>query len=661
MMLAGLADQPSKIERLFSKNFMACLLNQAATEDRYLHRAAVKALKALEATVSQKPQILAPVLRNILGNNGAYSFDQRTNTKTADKLFHNINKENEKDIIKIIQTPLGTLAQRESADGQNTLRTYADYLSKVLNASARTDGEKKGANTSAAFAFALQELGKLAYSQPQEIPAALLTEQIRGLCRSRLETSFAKLLRSSDDFGIFCRAIAAIDATAIAADDQIKDAMKQALAQMNKLQKSKGKSEVEKSLTQGLALLHAVSIFQLYNEDPDAMEVLQDLAQFSERMGSSKTKGDQETAGSSELLVEILLSMVARPSSLMRQVSQQVFEAFTSQISAEGLELLIAPLASGESAKGQQELFHTEEEDEMNIDENEDESASDVEDVDEASDLELDSDVEFVGMAEDGEEEDDDSDSDDDDDESEGNEDNKKSAGKQEPVDLNELIGDILKSHALDKDKDAASSEDDMDMSDSEMLALDAKLVDVLRPHVKPSVDSKKKKKDAKQSVINFKYRVLDLLDIYVKNEALNPLGLDLLAPLLRLMRTTSAKPLARQACEIILNYQKALKKARSNKEAVKGSSVSEDLLPVLAEIHDEASKDQSHAYAKAASAASLVVASLMFAVDRTSITQVVVVYAKTQSEWVLGNAKLQASFFTEWNNWCQNQASQAA
>jgi len=54
-------------------------------------------------------------------------------------------------------------------------------------------------------------------------------------------------------------------------------------------------------------------------------------------------------------------------------------------------------------------------------------------------------------------------------------------------------------------------------------------------------------------------------------------------------------------------------------------------------------------------------VASLMFAVDRTSITQVVVVYAKTQSEWVLGNAKLQASFFTEWNNWCQNQASQAA
>jgi DNA polymerase phi len=178
---------------------------------------------------------------------------------------------------------------------------------------------------------------------------------------------------------------------------------------------------------------------------------------------------------------------------------------------------------------------------------------------------------------------------------------------------------------------------------------------------VKPSVDSKKKKKDAKQSVINFKYRVLDLLDIYVKNEALNPLGLDLLAPLLRLMRTTSAKPLAHQACEIILNYQKALKKARSNKEAVKGSSVSEDLLPVLAEIHDEASKDQSHAYAKAASAASLVVASLMFAVDRTSITQVVVVYAKTQSEWVLGNAKLQASFFTEWNNWCQNQASQAA
>jgi DNA polymerase phi len=46
--------------------------------------------------------------------------------------------------------------------------------------------------------------------------------------------------------------------------------------------------------------------------------------------------------------------------------------------------------------------------------------------------------------------------------------------------------------------------------------------------------------------------------------------------------------------------------------------------------------------------------------VDRAAVRQVAAVYAKTQSEWVLGEVKLQSSFFTDWNNWCQNQASQA-
>lgn len=647
-MLAGLADQPSKLEALFSKNFMICLMNQAAIEDRYLHRAATKALKALEGTVASKPDTLVPILSNLLGGHGTYAFDQKTNTKTVDKLLQHLSSDNEKEILLIVQQPIASLGVGEASDTRIVLKAFIDYVSRILDSSVKVEG-------ATSFSIALKELGKIAYSHHQDVPMELLTEQIRGLCRSRLETCFAKLLRSSNNFELFCGAVASIDAPSIAKDDAIKDAMEQALARMRNLLKRKSKEEAEKALNQGLALLHAVSIFQLYNEDADAMEVLQDLSQFSDRVKGGKLDGSKG-AGSSELLVEILLSMVSRPSSLMRQVSQQVFEAFTSQISAEGLELLTDPLASGESAEGQQQLFHTE--DDMDIDEEGDSSSGDGDDPD-ASDFELDSDVEFVGMA--GEENEAEADSDDEEDDEDDEGDEETSNEKQEPIDLNELVGSILKSHGLDKDKDADSSEDDGNMSDSEMLALDEQLAKVLKPHVKASNDSKKQKKDAKQSVLNFKYRILDLLDIYVKNEALNPLALALLPPLLSLMRTTTTKPLASQACEIILNYQKILKKARSNKETVKGSPTPETLLPVLVEIHEEASKDQAHAYAKAASAASLVVGSLMFVIDKAAIRQVAAVYAKTQSEWVMGDVKLQPSFFTDWNNWCQSQANNQA
>ena len=449
----------------------------------------------------------------------------------------------------------------------------------------------------------------------------------------------------------------------------IKEAMDDALARMKKLLKRKSKSKDDQSLAQGLAMLHAISIFQLYNEDPDAMEVLNDLAQFYERLKSGSV-GDK-SEGSSELLVEILLSMVARPSSLMRQVSQQVFDAFTSQISAEGLELLTDPLASGESTKGQKELFNTED-DAMDVDADEDGSSDDANSVEEVSDVEIDSDVEFVGLAgDDDDESGGDDDEDDDDDEEDGDEDSEGGdARKQEPIDLDELVGSILKSHRLDKDADAVESASDGDMSDSEMLALDEKLAEVFKQRVKAHPDnSKKQKKDAKQSVVNFKHRILDLLDIYVRNEALNPLAFSLLVPLLGLMRTTSTKPLASRACEIILSFQRGLRKARAGRDGAgageekaraQAQPAADDLLPLLVEVHDEAGKDNSHAYAKAASAASLIVASAMFAADKDAIRQIAAVYAKTQSGWVLGEVRLQTSFFADWNNWCQNQASQA-
>ncbi|GJN68354.1 DNA-directed DNA polymerase [Purpureocillium lilacinum] len=669
-LLEALVGQHDKLQCLFTKNFMTCLINQAAKEDRYLHRAAIKALRAIENVVSQHPDTLAIILGSLLGKNGAYNFDQRTSTKTVDKLLQNINPDNAEDSLVVIRLPLATLKKKEGDEATAILRVYADYLAKVLNAFASSSAEASSdSKHGSSFGPVLQELSALAYSTPESVPEDALTDQIRELCRSRIESSLARLTRNADDFSVFCNAIASIDPASRNMAGDIKEAMDDALARMKKLLKRKSKSKDDQSLAQGLAMLHAISIFQLYNEDPDAMEVLNDLAQFYERLKSGSV-GDK-SEGSSELLVEILLSMVARPSSLMRQVSQQVFDAFTSQISAEGLELLTDPLASGESTKGQKELFNTED-DAMDVDADEDGSSDDANSVEEVSDVEIDSDVEFVGLAgDDDDESGGDGDEDDDDDEEDGDEDSEGGdARKQEPIDLDELVGSILKSHRLDKDADAVESASDGDMSDSEMLALDEKLAEVFKQRVKAHPDnSKKQKKDAKQSVVNFKHRILDLLDIYVRNEALNPLAFSLLVPLLGLMRTTSTKPLASRACEIILSFQRGLRKARAGRDGAgageekaraQAQPAADDLLPLLVEVHDEAGKDNSHAYAKAASAASLIVASAMFAADKDAIRQIAAVYAKTQSGWVLGEVRLQTSFFADWNNWCQNQTSQA-
>ncbi|KAM3543293.1 hypothetical protein ARSEF1564_003823 [Beauveria bassiana] len=676
-MLEGLADQKSKVNKLFSKNLLNCLMNQAAKEDRYLHRAAVKALKAIENTVAAHPKSLTTVLRNLLTGNGVYTFDQRTSSKTIDRLLQNSGTISEKKILEVLQLPISSLASQEETEAKSTLRSYVEYLSKALNASASTGSEKSNGKDS--FGIYLQELSRLAYSQPENIPSELLTEQIRELCRSRLESSLSKLTRRADDFSGLCNAVGAIDPSSVDMEDDIKAAVDDALKRMRSLLKRKSKTEAAKSVNEALATLHAISVFQLYNGDPDAMESLRDLAQYDDKL----KKGDK-TEGDSELLVEILLSMVARPSSLMRQVSQQVFEAFSSHITAGGLQLLTDPLASNESAQGQKELFNTED-DAMLIDGDGSEVENDdnVVDLDDASDVEIGSDVEFVNLDDKEDASDDDSDdSDDDDDDDDDDED--QDDEQEGPVDLDELCASILKSHRLDKDADAASSDSDGDMSDSEMMQLDDKLAEVFKHRVKAKPDSKKDKKDAKQSVVQFKHRILDLVDMYVRAEGprANPLAYALLTPLLLLVRTTTTKPLASRACEIILNYQKALKKARSNvkttaaaeekkkktKKKQNGNNGGDDdvdeenevLLPLLTEIHEAAGQDNAHAYSKAASAASLIVAGSMLAANRENIRHIAAVYAQTQSRWVLGEARLQTSFFADWNNWCQNHAAHA-
>jgi DNA polymerase phi len=646
-MLEGLFDFPAHVEALFSKNLTLCLMNQASKEDRYLHRAATKALKAIESTTSAHPSTIIPILKGLLGENGAYNFDQRTNTKTVDQILQNVSGETGEEILKIIRSPLGTIAKQDTKKASSTLRVYVDYLSKILNASASpTSGEFQ----ETVFSAALQELSQLAYSQPKNIPADTLTEGVRELCRTRLESSFAKVSRRTEDYGSLCLAVSSIDPDSVAMTEEIKTAVQEALLRMQKLLRRKAVDESEKSLFQSIAMLHAVSIFRLYNEDPDAMEVLNDLAQCSDRL--KKGKSAETEAGTSEIILEILLSMVVRPSSLMRQVTQQVFGAFTPQISAAGLELLTGPLTSGENTKGQKELFSTGE-DEMEVDEDEDEDEEGKDaDEEDNSDIEIDSDVEFIDIKEaneeSGEEEDDE------------DEDGDKSKGEfDRPEDLDNELEKILKSHRLDKDVNAESSESEGDMSDSEMFAIDKQLAAAIKPRIQDrSNDSKKQKKEAKQSVLNFKNRILDFLDIYIRNESRNPLSFTLLLPLLDLMRTTSTKPLAARASKIISNYQKGLKKARSNRQEVQILEP-DDMLDLLREIHKAAGQDDSHAYAKAASTASLILVSALVAADKSKTKDVLAVYSKTQESCLSGEAKLQSSFFDDWQNWYRNAIQQ--
>ncbi|GAB1310759.1 DNA-directed DNA polymerase [Madurella fahalii] len=636
-MIEGSAECSFIVTALFSKNLMACLMNQAAKEDRYLHRAALKALKSIEAAVEKTPSLLPTVLRELLGKQGAYNFDQRTNTKTVDRLLQHTVPATIKPVLKTLQLKDPVKSGIDEPKYYQALGNYLFRLASVPSDTAEADTSSKSVP-----GLAIQALTELAYSN-KSVPA-----EVRESLRTRSTSAFAKLVRRPEDFGHLCNAILSIEVDVDPDDEIASSVLPDAYERLKDLLDPAQETNATKAPRQALALLHAVGVLQFYNQEPDVVDLFEELDECYHKLESHGRASDE---GISEYLVEILLAMVARPSSLMRQVSLQVFEAFTGFMSAEALKLLTDPLVAEESVKGQQALFSTEDEDMM------DAEAADASGSDEEK---LDSDVEIVNLEYAGSEGPDESDKDSEDgeEEDEGEEGQDKD---QEALDaLDNALAEVLGSHRLDKDAEADSDEES-DMTDSEMMAVDEKLAEIFKQRAK-TTNKKKEKKDAKDTVVNFKHRVLDLLAIFIKKEAAaaNPLAFDVLLPLLHLVRTTTTKALANKACETILNFSKGLKKARGS-HAEKALELDLDALTeLLEELHSEASKDPSHAFAKAVSTASLSVASVLCgAKDRRE--RVFEMYAQTQLKWFQGEVKIQPAFFSDWLNWCQSHASTAA
>ena len=497
-------------------------------------------------------------------------------------------------------------------------------------------------------------LAKLSYSTSLNCNPPL-SEKSRSLFRNRLTSVFTRLVADLTGHSYPCSVLFndKFAPDGVEMDKDITKVKDDALTTLEKIlkkskkEKSKKSKADDKAPLQALALIYSLVIFQLYNSEVEAVSILDELKLCYDKLIRHKAnEDDDEEVDASEVLVELLLSLVSKPSALLRKVAQHVFQAFMNDITEGGLQLMTDVLESGESLRGQQELFDQQPEDGEEISENEE--GSDDEDI------EMDSDVEVIDTSgtlnghlinE--------SSSDDSDDDSAEEIDDEESDFKNdiEVQKLNDALALALGTKSLDPE--AEESDSDADMTDSEMMALDSKLVEIFS-HRKKIPNKKQEQKDAKETMINFKSRVLDLLEIYVKKQATNPLSLGLLIPLLKLIRTTNTKQLADKAHGIITSFHKASKDA--NKEGMSDISIDAQLELIKA-IHLEAQNDQSQRFAKAASSAALLIVSNLWRAERENLENIAAVYTEMMVARAKGEIEIHAEMQTGWSNWLINAA----
>lgn len=217
-------------------------------------------------------------------------------------------------------------------------------------------------------------------------------------------------------------------------------------------------------------------------------------------------------------------------------------------------------------------------------------------------------------------------------------------------------LAQALETGSVRRDGQPASDDEpsEADMDDDQMEALDEQLAKIFKER-KIASSKKSQKKDAKEAIVNFKCRVLELLEVFVKEQHTKPLGLKLLVPFLTSIRVTKSKLVSKKACDLVREYTRLCK--GKNVPNVEDQDAIFDL---LANIHAEAMREGSRAYTSACSQASLLVIKVLIAKDRENLRQIVLRYAATQERFMFDSkCKVKTSFFSDWLNWCNSARKQ--
>ncbi|KAL2369832.1 hypothetical protein RJ035_007273 [Blastomyces gilchristii] len=646
---------PHLAETVFTKNLMRCFMNQLAVEDRYLHRIAAKALKSVQARVAREPEFIVAAINGLMGPTGAVNFDHITKTKTVEKMISAVSADTLKEIIPLFESMIARPGMEDVKAAASTRQQLTAYLLSVVRTQAAainaTDSDELQSSIEsvlfllARFAYFISNENAKSKQTPAEPPVMEATQE---LFRNRLMSCLNIVISGRKSPAAIpyavVRKIHEMDVDGdwgkfvIEMGEDIKGSVAAAFKTLKKLtSKEKRAEKKEGSSIQAFKLLYSMTILQVYNGDADAVSMLDELKFCYSKFLGHKAERD-EANEASDALVEILLSFSSKQSQLFRRMSEQVFGAFADQVTATGLQSLIDVLEAKDTLAGQEEMFESQEvgSDIEMVDVDAENSDDDDDDDDEDED-----DVEVISQASED-------DSEDESEESEEEDDDELQAFEAK-------LASALGTHRADKDIDATSDSEDASMDDDEMEALDDQIAKVFRAR-KQVYSKKKEQKDAKETMLNFKNRVLDLLEIYVKKCHSNILALDLLMPLLQLSRKSRTKQIAARASNVLREYTKQCKGAAS----IPSIESAEPVWELLKAVHQEATHSAPAAHASSCSQASLLLVKILVAHDKESLSGIVDIYAETRKKQLTSKkCHVQPSFFSDWNNWCVSASKQ--
>ena len=354
------------IPTLFTENFLRCLGNQLANKERYLHRAAEKTKKLVLDRAEAESAVADAALGGLLSatsSNGSHALDQLNRTKIVERLIAltddaSLGRHFEQLYARLVRP--GTLDEKIAVSKRQAI---IDQLAGFIKLRQSADVTRSSPNKdlSALTVRILEAFAKYSYFSvdptkqgSNDDPRPPMSNKDQDMMKGKLSSCLTHIVTKFQNPAYFAyKVVDGIRAqhsvvnlhSVLGLSNSMQQSMASAWSMLEHVHQrigTKGDEEgtglSHQKFLQVFELLCSLTIIQVYNGDADAFSMLDELQDWHEE---SFHKGNQIDQHGTEVLIQIILSFVAKPSQLFRQLAQQVFSVIASHVEHEGLHAIV--------------------------------------------------------------------------------------------------------------------------------------------------------------------------------------------------------------------------------------------------------------------------------------------------------------------------------
>jgi DNA polymerase phi len=418
---------------IFGQNFTRCLMNNLSNKETYLNKVARETAEQISLKAEESKNIALDLLLQLIGPYGSLSFDSISKTKTVDKILNNLSPEQVRGYI----THLKGLFMNQGGGQEETVDTRKGpdvVRSRILDqlvALFKIQGIEKDEGWIKEIIKFLVHHGFFSVSNPtqeMEIAVPPISHKTQTYARVKLESvlgflhsitlnkyterKYRGLMLDGEPWARYVIDTMDVFKASDAYNSLIEfdESVERIIGKTGKLLKSirKKKGSLTKENVESTKIINQLNCFeslishvliQSYSDPSDLTALIDDFEECFANLWPKESRPKKRKSIESgetnivpiDVLVDIFLSLLSKPSAPLRALILDIFKVFSSMISEKSLEIIFEVLKSANGPAGSEDIFEEEDDFEQisEVEKMEEDHSSSTEDSEEDSNMEV--------------------------------------------------------------------------------------------------------------------------------------------------------------------------------------------------------------------------------------------------------------------------------